>query len=216
MKRQRKYSNPKPPPQKPKKQKTNLLYQTPSMKTIEKKDHAISLQLNTNLTDTWGTSPGWALLNGVGQGVGSNDRIGRKIKMVSFTLHWNAFVAPTSTQGGQIRVKVIYDRSPNSATPLTTDILDADTFYGHNNLSNSERFVTLLDFITPPIRASENFSIAGKNHVKIGLDAQYGGAGFGITSINTGGIFINACQSGNILTASPAIKLRSRIRYLDS
>lgn len=199
-----------------KKQRTSLLYQQPAMRTVEKKDHAISLQLNTAIADTWGTSPGWAFLNGIAVGSQPNERIGRKIKMVSLSLHWNAFVAPTSTQGGQVRIKAIYDRAPNGFTPSTTAILDADSFLAHNALANSERFVTLLDFVTPPISVNEDFSVSGKEYVKMALDSQYGGSGFTVGSINTGAIFINAVQTGTILTASPSVKIRSRIRYLDS
>lgn len=214
MKRQRSNSGgkkPKPNPLKPK----GYLYQAPANKPTEIKDKTDQAQYNTLLSNAWGTSPGWSLLNGISVGGGPNERIGRKITMISLTLHWTAFVAPTSTQSTQIRIKAVWDRAPNSLQVTNTEILDANSFHAMNNLSNSERFITLCDFLTPVIRVSENFDVSGKKTIKMGLDAQYGGVGTSVTSINTGAIWLNVCQSGNMTTASPSVIIRTRVRFMD-
>jgi len=88
---------------------------------IEWKNVDIGSQLAIAASTSSFSTP--VMLNPVGQGTGNNDRIGRKIAMTKLQLRWERW------QGTGVpdpfRILVVYDRSPNGATPAITPFYPA-------------------------------------------------------------------------------------------
>jgi len=156
------------------------------------------------------------LLNGLVPGSGADQRIGRKVTIKSLLLKYSFNLGATSTGGSPCRILVVYDKQANAVAPNITDVLLADAFNSPNNLSNRDRFVTLVDQITDNISVQWNFSIGGSIFKKLNLETMFNaGTAGSIGDITSGSILIFAAQAGNIGTASPGLIFRSRIRYQD-
>jgi len=96
------------------------------------------------------------------------------------------------------------------ALPSITDILLQDSFTSGANLSNKERFVTLVDTVIMPggsTTVSEQFR-------KMDLPAVYSGTTAAIGSIATGGLYFVACAA-TVNAAPNLFNFFSRIRYTD-
>lgn len=156
------------------------------------------------------------LLNGCIPGSGASDRIGRKITMKSLLCRWAVTLQPTSTQGSPIRILIVYDKQANTTAPAVTDILLADAFLSQNNLSNRDRFVTLMDLITPPLTAGNDYVQAGVFYKRLNLETMFNAGTAGtVGDITSGSVYMFAAQLGNIATAGPVVATRCRIRYTD-
>ncbi len=87
-------------------------------------------------------------LNLVIQGTGEQQRIGRRIviKKIQFRFtvkHQSDVLAATSSTS---RIMLILDKAANGAVATVSDVLQtASNVYSFNNLSNKNRFVTLMD-----------------------------------------------------------------------
>jgi len=114
-----------------------------------------------------------------------------------------------------VRVKVIYDKQANGVAPTAVDVFAVDSFYSPNNLDNADRFVTLADFITPPMSVANEFCVSGKSYTKINLDTLWTSTAGNIANVKTGSIYLLACQNGNAGVAAPTFTYYSRVRYQD-
>lgn len=86
-------------------------------------------------------------VQGITEGAGDNERVGRKISLVSYRckLTFN-FTPGATTYPPVIRVMLILDRSPNGAgTPTATQMLTSDNINALMNLDNDSRFKNLFD-----------------------------------------------------------------------
>lgn len=156
------------------------------------------------------------LLNGIGEGTSATTRIGRKIVMKSLLLRYIWSLGATSIRGAACRVKIVYDRQANTAAPAVTDILLANNVLSPNNISNNERFVTLVDFFTDPVSIENNFQVCGEVYRKINLPTRFDdGTGATIADVTTGSVYMMVAQTGGVATESPVFTYRSRIRYED-
>lgn len=87
------------------------------------------------------------LLNGLVPGSDANQRIGRRINVLSLLLR--LYIQPGATPtDGVCRAMVVVDKQANGAAPVIGDILTSGTSVNPNNLNNRGRFVTLLDWVT--------------------------------------------------------------------
>lgn len=123
--------------------------------------------------DVVGSSPNFStqgafiLLNGVQEGSGFYNRVGRKVAMRS--LYITGFVKPTLSNTGALvqdwnRLLIFYDRQSNGAPPTLSDVLtDYDnagatttTALSQINMNNRDRFLILKDerIVTPAIGIS--------------------------------------------------------------
>ncbi len=86
--------------------------------------------------------------NLIAQGVTETTRIGRKctIRQINwrFDIQINAATASTGTTD-IVRILLYLDRQANGATASATDILESADYQSFNNLSNKNRFRTLMD-----------------------------------------------------------------------
>jgi len=94
---------------------------------------------------------GWStpvLVNGIAAGTGVTQRLGRKLLMRKMVLRlgdqWlnsNMVISGFSP----LRTVIIYDREPTGALPAVLDIFDTSSILSNMNLSNSDRFMVLVD-----------------------------------------------------------------------
>lgn len=162
---------------------------------------------------------GGILLNGLATGSGADQRIGRKVVWKTFLLRWQIELEPggASTNGTPVRILVVYDKQANTVAPAATDILALDNFRSAQNLSNRDRFLVLVDKITPPIGTSSNFCVAGKIYRKrLNLETIFNANSAGtVGDITSGSIYIFAAQTSNVGTTGPQLHFNSRLRYTD-
>lgn len=96
------------------------------------------------------------LLNGVAQSAGASSaitRIGDKVQATSIQFRYNFLMDPDNLIGNIVRMIIFWDRQPNGATPLFSDVLDvttitsaaSNTVYAPYNLKNAPRFKILYD-----------------------------------------------------------------------
>lgn len=86
------------------------------------------------------------LLNGISEGTGPSERIGRKVCMKSITLKgWLAPVDARVPLSGMHRIMVVHDNAPNGSTPALTAILAQARPEAPMNMSNTKRFRIVLD-----------------------------------------------------------------------
>lgn len=157
------------------------------------------------------------LLNGVAPGSTAETRVGRKITMKSLYIRYNwARGGPTSTGGSPARILVVYDKQTNANLPQITDILLTDHYLSQNNLSNRDRFITLFDHITEPISDAANACVSATLFKGMNLDVMFnGGAAGTVGDITSGSVVVFVAQSSKIGTVTPALDIRSRIRFTD-
>lgn len=186
-----------------------------------------------NATFTWGTR---VLLNGVDQGPGATQYVGRQLMlkkmMFRFVLQCRYSGASVSVPP-MLRLMIIYDKSVERnaagviAPPLPTDILVNDDFGSFNNLGNSDRFCVLYDKIKPlgitddvASTTASNFNMYPamfKANIKLNHIMKFVGTTNLIASIEKGAIYAMCCQSGGLLaTANVDSKFYTRFRFVDS
>lgn len=168
------------------------------------------------------------LLNGIDQGAGNSQRVGRRVTVKSILVRYNfGLPSPTATsQLAAVRLMIFYDKQPQGATPLITDVLDTASINSLTNLANSDRFVILRDWYLDNPKEfgyrpdlSGTFSVAGKEFIALpgnGLDEQFSGTGGTISSIATGAIYFGfVTTAATVNTSGSRIDFVSRVRYTD-
>lgn len=163
--------------------------------------------------------------NLVAQGVGENQRIGRKMTIKSLSMHINVTmpseqdVADLST-GDVIRLLVFVDKQANGALPAVTDLLETAVYDSFYNLSNTGRFRFLADeiFIFNRQVASTDGTNTGstpqmeqyiRRHYKLNLPIEFSDTGGVIADVRTNNLAwlsISKNGIGGILT-------KGRIRF---
>lgn len=168
-----------------------------------------------------GTTTGTlTLLNPLSLGNTSNSRVGSRVEVKSVAIR-GLFQSSATSIATPIRIKVVYDKESNGAAPVATDILTNDVIYGHNNLSNAGRFITLIDQIITPTFApgvtaiGSGGSLVFDLFVKCNLPVKYntGNAGT-IADIVSGGIYMLTYQTGASTTPNND-EIITRVRYTD-
>lgn len=155
-------------------------------------------------------------LNPIQTGADSNQRVGRKVQLKSLLFRWNS---SSNAAVYPLRILIVYDREPNQATPLITDVLASPTnFNTPMNLSNSNRFIVLADEIHQPTNASPNnvaFDRANKIYKKLNLPAMFSASSIDVTSITQGAIFAMCSIPTPAGSNNPGIGYYCRVRYTD-
>jgi len=184
----------------------------------ELKFRDVALQLPCAIAlGTWTTPGPTTLLNGLVPDSTATGRIDRKVVMASLYVRATANMAGTSTNGGLVRMIVVYDKQANAQAPAVTDILASDSFFSPNNLSNRDRFVTLIDHVFDPIGTNTSIATSDVTFKKsINLETMFNpGTAGTIGDITSGSIYILAAQNGSVGVAGPNCQFYSRIRYAD-
>lgn len=155
---------------------------------------------------------GPVLLNPLAQGVGNTQRIGRKctLRSISFRFHTGLQAGGGTFTPTARRFIVVYDRNPNGAAPTVPDVFAQTLFYAHQNLSNTDRFLILID------RIFEGSSSLGQNYGQayrqISLEMSFIGTGATTADIGTGAIWLFHVSTGG---AAAVLNFNSRCRFID-
>jgi len=192
----------------------------PEVKNVDV-SNAISIP---SATATFGTP---VLLNGLDQGAGNSQRIGRRVILKSLLLRWS-FSLPSATEAngqlGPVRILIYYDKNPDGLIPGITDVLDNSSINGLTNLGNSDRFIILRDFlIDEKMGFRPDFGLAfnycGKEFITFGegMEQQFIGTGATIASIGCGAIYLSYCTTAATINGGNFSRLdfQSRVRYID-
>lgn len=207
------------------------------MRRPEKKGVDIALT-----SANFNTTGSFTLLNATVPGASEQNRIGRKISMKSLMIRgWVRYNQAGTTPGDDLlRCIVVYDRQPNGATPVISDILqDTDqagtassSITANINLSNADRFKILRDWFwaVPQVvgiggAATQNGQITDcgakefsfKTFINLnGMETHYNAGTAGtIADISTGALFLVTYGARASADAQYKLSFGSRVRYLD-
>lgn len=199
-----------------KKQKTNniLVQQNTVRRGAEKKNIDVAQVLTMPVAT--GTASVSNFLTPIVQGITDNERIGRKVRLVKFSLRWNAYLASTTTVGSPFRVKVVYDKQCNGQALTAASVMTVDSMISANNLDNADRFITLCDFYTRRLSQPSQLNDSGFLQRKIDLNQLWGGVTGGIADLNTGAVYLLAWSNGQIATQAASFSYYCRFRYTDN
>lgn len=188
----------------------------PSLAELKFKDTTAATAIAFG-SSAW-TTPGAAfLLNGLVPDSTGTGRIGRRVVMKSIYIRASWALGGASTGGAPLRMLVVLDKQANGAAPAVVDVVATDSFYGFNNISNSNRFLTLFDQVLDPVAAGSSFTTQKVCYKKLNLPVQYNAGTAGtITDIATGSVYIMFSQSGGVGTANGVAAWNARVRYSDS
>lgn len=157
---------------------------------------------------------GGDLLNGLSTGTTATSRIGRKIRMKSILIRAEARMNSLSTGGADIRIVVVFDKQANAALALNTDVFVQNDFISPNNLSNKDRFVTIMDKYMHI--DTQNFQCSAIWYKKIDLETMFNSNNAGtVSDITSGAVVMFIAQAGGISTNAAQIRTFSRIRFDD-
>ncbi len=160
-------------------------------------------------------------LNGIGEGVSNEERIGRKILMRSVYLQLSVEKSAADvTLTGYVRVMVLLDRQANSALPTFANILDLPgtgnpvvELMSPNNLNTSKRFVTLYETRMPFYKGFVEGRILQK-FLPLNFTTQYNNPGGTIAQIISNSLLL--CLTGHITSGGnvPIFSGNVRLRYV--
>jgi len=156
------------------------------------------------------------LLNGVANGSDASTRIGRRTTMKSLLFKYSVSMVTAGTGGACIRFLIVYDKQANAAAPVITDVLLQNEFLSPNNLSNRDRFVTLVDEVSAPVSQNGDQAVCNVIFKRFELESLFNAGSAGtIGDITSGSVYLFVAQSGNIAGGAPTIAYKTRIRYTD-
>lgn len=171
------------------------------------------------------------LLNGIAAGALTSQRVGRKVVLKKLSVRWMMDSA-TPLISTPFRILVFYDKQPNGAAPLITDVLNLNTIQGNVNLNNSDRFIILKDYY-PSAEGGQGYAMimptagngsngqCGKFNLKFpggGLQEQFLLSNDLIGDISTGAIFITWAMTGRQTTSAGnpyTLTINARVRFTD-
>lgn len=157
------------------------------------------------------------LLNPTAQGVGAQQRLGRKFRMRSIFVRWSGGLAPTTTGNGGLRLLIVYDKEPNGVALTAVQVLTVDDISGLMNLDNQDRFSVLVDELIPCVGTQGPQAWTMKryqklNHEVITTDTNNGT----VADIITGSVYaLFYSGAGTFQVAAPTGSFESRIRFQD-
>jgi len=184
----------------------------------EKKNFDVDLTLVNAIATPIGSqdwSPTITLLNGIAQGATETTRVGRKCQLVKISANWTALIPPAATGGCSLRFRIVYDKQTNGAAPTIAQVFAVNNYHSANNLANSDRFITLVDEITPPLSIQGDTQVSGKFSRRLGLETMFSAAPGVVASITSGSMYLFVSQSGGALNSSPNLNLYVRTRFID-
>lgn len=165
-----------------------------------------------------GTSTGVVtLLNGTTQGTTALTRLGRRCTFKSLYVRGFIQMAPTSTGATPIRILVVQDKQANAVAPVATDILNVDGIAGVNNLSNSRRFVTLMDHTIDCVGTQGPQATLVNLYKKLGVVTEYNAGSAGtIGDIQSNSIYALIYTTTGVGVAALSQGLQCRVRFSDN
>ncbi len=163
-------------------------------------------------------------INKIGQGVTETTRVGRKCTIRNigwrFNLDLPESTASAST-GDVVRVMMYVDKQANGATANITDILESANYQSFNNLSNKNRFRTLMDRTYDLVAAAgggdgttEDYgrvNISDTFFKKVNIPIEYNSTAGAITEITSNNIGVLLIS----LSGKAGFDSKVRLRFSD-
>jgi len=181
------------------------------LKGPERKNTDLNTTFAPPLTASFATPQ---LLNGVAQGVGNGERVGRRYLMKS--VQYRAILDMTQDSNvSQHRIVIVYDKQANGAAPIASDVFEANVFHSPLALRNADRFVVIDDYITD-IAPTSNLNIAVQRYKKVNMETVCTGTGATIAGIISGSVYMFiANNSDPTIGVVTGAFVYTRIRYTD-
>lgn len=181
----------------------------PEVKNFDVLNQAIAATVGNNWSVMSGTGA-TGLLNGVLNGSGPTQVLGRKYNCKSLLVRWSTNVVSSVP----IRIVVIYDHAPNSVAPAITDIFTDNSYYAMMNLKNNDRFMVIKDLYVRTLiqdgGPTQGDVIYKKFKNGLQVVTQTSGTPGTITDISTGAFYILVAGVGAV-----TLTYSSRIRFVD-
>lgn len=186
----------------------------------------IELKYNdVTISQSMTVNGGFTLLNGVTEGSGPSDRIGRRVTIKQ--IYFNGEVSYNNTAGASCKMALILDKGNNGASPVVCNNTNlASIFDGASGacypwtpiaLWNSARYVILgqIKFNMNQQVTAQSVHKQMKMFKKFykGLRTIYNDTGATIASINSGALYL--VTMSNQATTFPTVSGNVRIRYSD-
>lgn len=171
--------------------------------------------LDVTVNQTIDTSADFFLLNGAQKGDNIDSRDGRSLRVKSLQLDINLF-QDASSSASQTRLVLFIDKQANSAVPAFADIFQSNIFtmLTPRNLDNRKRFVILKEWSISQTLGTNNI-VRKKYYKKMDMKTIYDDSDAGtIADIATNSLYLMAISTESI--NSPALKVYSRIRFIDN
>ncbi len=160
-------------------------------------------------------------INKIPQGVTEITRVGRKctIRQINWRFDLQLPTQTAASAGSDtIRVLMYLDKQANGATASITDILETADFQSFNNLSNKNRFRTLMDR-TYAINAeagggdgtTEDYAattITDSFYKKVNLPIEFNSTAGAITEISSNNIGVLLISRSGLVNFTSKIRLR--------
>jgi len=177
--------------------------------------------LNVSPVSSTGVIPLSGSIVKIAQGTEENERIGRKCTIKS--IHWRYQLQLPRISGNSlseaVRVIMFWDKQANGATATPTDILESALWQSFNNLSNSGRFVTLMDrthninYLTMSVGglAVENIQVLQDYdfHKKVNIPIEYSGVAGAVSELKSNNIGVLLVSRNDLVVFSS----QTRVRY---
>jgi len=200
-----------------KRQKLGSLANPPSSRrlTVEKKNVDVAL-VGATLFPIATSIAVVTALNLMGQGAAAGQHLGRTAQMKSIQYRLSTNMAATTTGSGSLRVVIVYDKQSNGAAPTAVQVFQANHIASPMNLSNSKRFIVLVDDTHEGLSVTGPASAYMKNFKKINLPIEYFDTNNGdITDIATGSVYMFTFNDSGFGVAAPNNIFYSRMRFQD-
>jgi len=147
------------------------------------------------------------LLNGMRQGTGTDERIGRKIQLTGIQVEAGALYTPAS--GRVTKLYIIWDTEPQGTLPVVADILYIDGGNYFPNIDNNHRFKILASWSWLNDNTETNNAWISEWIPLENMETIYSGAGTTINDVASGALYV--CSSDPI-----SIWLDVLLKFTDS
>lgn len=186
------------------------------------------VDVNDATISAGGTILNAGTINIIPQGVTESQRIGRKCTIKSIGWRWRLSLlaqdaGATPVSADTVRVIMYLDKQCNGATAAASDLIESDDFQSFNNLSNSQRFVTLMDrtvTLNVPNMASDaagvvsssNYFVDGTFFKKCDIPIEFNSTTGAIAEIRSNNLGILVIG----FTGNTVLNSKIRLRFSDN
>lgn len=187
-----------------------ILYDQPKQYVEKKIFDVTETTFSCPLTASFGTP---VLINGIVQGSGSNERLGRRFTMTSVEIR--ARMTATAP-AGQFRTVVVWDRQSNFGATIATDVFLTNGFSSMMNPANTGRYVKIVDEVCDTAPSTQ---LTCSTHIyrKFRLDAHCTGTSGTAAAFSHGSLWLMFANNADFTVGvASTVDYSSRVRYQDA
>lgn len=150
------------------------------------------------------------------QGVGSSQREGLSVKMTNIDMNLQIQAGAAQTLPNNCRVMLVLDKQANGAQAAITDLLTSADTVSHHQLTNKERFHTLLDRVYKVLPGTDNAVHNIHFHKQFSRHFLFKSTVGNVTDLSTANIFLVIIPESTAALAQVDTQLDCRVRYVDN